>query len=219
MNNRLELNIAEQQRKYQNITSASSTAVGQTLHYSHCGALPKEVDQSKTLQSQLIPIFFIENGCDVKMKQEQIIDHEKNCLERTFTCPRVNCKEVQMRKFIYTRETLLGRPVLTTLVGDRTLEEPGHVILLLLVHPSELVSEGLVSNTSNHKLIICNQTNIGPFLSGPRPFGEEQTMQDEGSPEHVKSQEEEKESTDPSHIGRKLQSKGVKIGIFNLNPK
>ena len=124
-----------------------------------------------------------------------------------------------MRKFIYTRDTLLGRPVLTTLVGDRTLEEPGHVILLLLVHPSELVSEGLVSDTSNHKLIICNYTNIGPFLSGPRPFGEEETMQDEGSPEHVKSQEEEKESTDPSHIGRKLQSKGVKIGIFNLNPK
>ena len=123
-----------------------------------------------------------------------------------------------MRKFIYTRETLLGRPVLTTLVGDRTLEEPGHVILLLLVHPSELVSERLISDTSNHQLVVGNLTNIGPFLSCPRPFGEEETMQDEGSPEHIKSQEEEKESTDPSHIGRELQSKGVKIRIFNLNP-
>jgi len=92
------------------------------------------------------------------MKLDQIFVHEKICTERTVICPCVNCKddEVQMKKFIYTSETLLGRPVLTTLVGDRTLEEPGHVILLLLVHPSELVSEGLVSNTSNHKLIICN---------------------------------------------------------------
>ena len=124
-----------------------------------------------------------------------------------------------MRKFIYTRETLLGRPVLTTLVGDRTLEEPGHVILLLLVHPSELISERLISDTSNHQLVVGNLTNIGPFLSCPRPFGEEETMQDEGSPEHIKGQEEKKEATDPPHVGSELQSKSVEVRIFNLNPK
>ena len=39
-------------------------------------------------------------GCEIKMKLEQIVVHEETCLERTVTCPAVQCKEeVQLRKF------------------------------------------------------------------------------------------------------------------------
>jgi len=39
-------------------------------------------------------------GCNIKMKLEQIVVHEKTCLERTVTCPDVECnEEVQLRKF------------------------------------------------------------------------------------------------------------------------
>ena len=41
------------------------------------------------------------------MQLYQIIVHEKICTERTVICPCVNCKddEVQMKKFIYQRDT------------------------------------------------------------------------------------------------------------------
>ena len=39
------------------------------------------------------------------MKLEQIVVHEKTCLERTVACPHVECKEeVQLRKFNDIRE-------------------------------------------------------------------------------------------------------------------
>ena len=39
-------------------------------------------------------------GCDVKMKLDEIVVHEKTCPERTIICPRSQCKEeVQLRKF------------------------------------------------------------------------------------------------------------------------
>ena len=39
-------------------------------------------------------------GCNVKMKLEDIIHHEKVCPERTITCPYAHCKkEIQMKKF------------------------------------------------------------------------------------------------------------------------
>jgi len=39
-------------------------------------------------------------GCDVKMKLEDIVNHEKICQERTVRCPYSNCKEeIQLKKF------------------------------------------------------------------------------------------------------------------------
>ena len=55
-------------------------------------------------ESQVMFIFhkckFSSFGCEVKMKLEDIFDHEKVCSERTIKCPYYFCKkEIQLKKF------------------------------------------------------------------------------------------------------------------------
>ena len=91
--------------------------------------------------------------------------------------------------------------------------------MLLLIHPSKLFRKRLASDSSHHKLVVGYSADIGPFVSGPRPFVEEESVKNEGSPEHVDRKEDAEETTDPSDVATEFQRESVKVGIFYLQTR